>query len=145
MGINGLNFCKNICVLLQNSQTFFVGILKDQLVKKFEYLCENEFLSKTIQPVYQGPRWVRIMKKRGRKSRDTAFLNKYNYILCIIKILKDLLILRYLHFYKCVLQIWVTHFKCQYEKCKKNISALKGQCHEKSFQTETVGVKARSY
>ena len=28
-------------------------------------------------PVYQGPRWVRFMKKnRGRKSRDTASLNK---------------------------------------------------------------------
>ena len=25
---------------------------------KFEYLCENEFLRKIVQPVYQEPIWV---------------------------------------------------------------------------------------
>ena len=31
-----------------------------------KYLCENEFLRKTILAFYQGPRWVRFMKKNTK-------------------------------------------------------------------------------
>ena len=42
-----------------------------------EYLGESKLNSKILWPVYQGPRWVRIMKKTGgKKSRDTLPLNE---------------------------------------------------------------------
>ena len=43
---------------------------------KFEYLCENEFLRKTILACLSGAQMGSIHEKknRGRKSRDTALL-----------------------------------------------------------------------
>ena len=39
--------------------------------------AKTNFLAKPLKPVYQGPRWVRFMKKnKGRKSCDTASLNR---------------------------------------------------------------------
>ena len=44
---------------------------------KFEYLCENEFLRKTILACLSGAQMGSIHEKnRGRKSRDTAPLKK---------------------------------------------------------------------
>ena len=38
--------------------------------------------SKILHPVYQGPRWVRLMNKNGgRKSRDTLPLSGHNNFL----------------------------------------------------------------
>ena len=43
---------------------------------KFEYLCENEFLRKTILACLSGAQMGLIHENnRGRKSRDTAPLN----------------------------------------------------------------------
>ena len=44
---------------------------------KFEYLCENEFLRKTILACLSGAQMGSIHEKnRGRKSRDNAPLSK---------------------------------------------------------------------
>ena len=45
---------------------------------KFKYLCENEFLRKTILACLSGAQMGSIHEKnRGQKSRDTAPLNHY--------------------------------------------------------------------
>ena len=50
--------------------------------KNLNILTKLKPNSKILQPVYQGPRWVRIMKKTGgRKSRDTLPLIKFNLLL----------------------------------------------------------------
>ena len=43
---------------------------------KLEYLCENEFLRKTILACLSGAQMGSINKNRGRKSRDSAPLKK---------------------------------------------------------------------
>ena len=81
-------------MLYKPKPTFFVRFLKGLLVKKlqlravlacaesnfskfkFEYLCENEFLRKTIV-AKQGDQMGSINEKnRGKKSRDTAPLSQ---------------------------------------------------------------------
>ena len=43
-----------------------------ELFKNSNISSKSKQNSKILQPVYQGPRWVRLMKKTGgRKSRDT--------------------------------------------------------------------------
>ena len=48
----------------------------------FATISAKTYLSaEPFQPVCQGPRWVRFIEKMQNKSRDTATLSKYLYIL----------------------------------------------------------------
>ena len=109
-----------------------------------EQLIWRKIIFKPFQPVnHQGPRWVRIKKKMLKNPCDTApltlsFTKKYIFVWWGMAVLNHPSSFLYGKF--------KTHWetKCVQLACVSSVanSLLKGHCHEKSFQTETVGVQA---
>ena len=97
---------------------------------------------KILYPVYQGPRWVRIMgKNRGRKSRDTLPLNNspcprpHTHCLGVSNVAMQLSVTFFkFHFWHSsdpeVLLVLNSKEKQKWKKCLKSDSS---QCQKKQF------------